>query len=286
MRVEGRWAPDLSLPTGGYSPAKVSEAIRAVRGALEADRNRDAELEGMGAVSVLFIDSCVQVVDESACRDTVGNAQCLDVAIRPHALRLFLARVGSNLLPIPRANRPTFFDQVPAPLLALNPTFSTAYDSAFGLSLGMGIAANLLDLSRTITGEPGASNDTLLEFQASGRKSLTEPFYNANTNLTFSRRRLGPTVESVAVGGHYAANDEPLGDARYVNVRFWGERKYRPAPADRAHQTPHRGRRLPVVAEQVLSRHRIRGGLGKRGRGSGGGGRLCGRRLRATRGVG
>ena len=221
MRVEGRWAPELSLPKGEYSPARVSEAIRAVRDALEADRNRDAELEGVGAVSVLYIDSCVQVVDESACRDTVGNAQCVDVAIRPHALRLFLARVGSNILPIPRANRPTFFDQVPAPLLALNPTFSTAYDRAFGLSLGMGIAANLLDLSRAITGEPGASSDTLLQLQASGRKSLTEPFYNANTNLTFSKRRLGPTVESLAASGHYAASDQPLGDGRYVTYGFW-----------------------------------------------------------------
>ena len=216
MRAEGRWAPELSLPSGGYSPAKVSEAIRDVRDALDADRNRDAEFEGVGAVSVLYIDSCVQAVDESSCRDTVGNAKCVDVAIRPHSLRLFLARVGSNILPIPRANRPTFFDQVPAPLLVLNPMFSTAYDRAFGLSLGMGVAANLLDLPRASTGEPRASSDMQLQLQASGRKSLTEPFYNATTDLTFSRHRLGPTVESVAVGGHYAANDQPLGDARYV----------------------------------------------------------------------
>jgi hypothetical protein len=216
VRVEGRWAPDLRLPTGEYSPAKVSEAIRIVRNTLEADRNRDPELESVGAVSVLYIDACVRVLDENVCRDAVGNATCVDVAVRPHALRLFLARAGSNILPIPRANRPTFFDQVPTPLLALSPTFSAGYDREFGLSLGMGIAANLLDIPKTIRREPGAPSDTLLQLQASGRKSVTEPFYNANVDLTFSRRGLGHAVEALAASGHYAASDQPLGDGRLV----------------------------------------------------------------------
>ncbi len=220
MRVEGRWAPVLPLPTGEYSPAKVSDAVRVVRGALEGDRNRDTEFEGIGAVSVLYIDSCVQVGNERSCQDAVGNAKCVDVAIRPHALRLFLARVGSNILPIPRANRPTFFDQVPAPLLALNPTASMAYDQEFGLSLGMGIAANLLDLPKTMAREPVTPSDVALHLQAAGRKSLTEPYYTANTDLTFSKRRLGPTVEAVSASGHYAAGDQPLGDGRYVSYGF------------------------------------------------------------------
>jgi hypothetical protein len=130
MRVDARWAPQLPLPTGEYSPDKVAEAIGIVRTALDADRNRDTEIEGVGAVSILHIDSCVRVVDEATCQDAVGNPKCLDVAIRPHALRVFLVRVGSNVLPIPRPNRPTFFNEVPAQLLALNPTFATAYDRA------------------------------------------------------------------------------------------------------------------------------------------------------------
>jgi hypothetical protein len=217
MRVEGRWTPQLSLPGGDYSPDKVSEAIGLVREALDADRNRDAEFEGISAVSILHIDSCVRAVDEATCRAGVGNPKCVEVVIRPHALRLFLARVGSNVLPIPRANRPTFFGEVPAPLLALNPTVGTAYDSAFGLSLGAGISANLLDLPKTLGGEPVTLSDTKLQFQASGRTSLTEPFYNAYTDLTFSRRRFDGAVHDIAVSGYYTANDVPLGESRYAN---------------------------------------------------------------------
>jgi hypothetical protein len=220
MRVEGRWTPQLPLPVGSYSPAKVSEAIEVVRKALDADRNRDTEFEGVGAVSILHIDSCVQVVDEATCQDAAGNPKCVDVAIRPHALRLFLLRVGSNVLPIPRANRPTFFDEVPAPLLALNPTFGSDYDRAFGLSLSGGIATDLLDIRKILKGEPITPGETRLQLQASGRKSLTEPYYNANTALAFSQRRLGRVVQDLGLSGHYAANDEPLGDGRYVRYGF------------------------------------------------------------------
>jgi hypothetical protein len=220
IHVEGRWTPQLPLAAGAYSPAKVSEAITIVRQAIDADRNRDAEFEGVGAVSLLHIDSCVRVVDEATCQDAAGNPKCVDVAIRPHALRLFLLRVGSNVLPIPRANRPTFFDKVPAPLLALNPTFVTAYDREFGLSQAGAIATNLLDLPKIIKGEPVTPGETQLQLQASGRKSLTEPYYNASTDLAFSQRRLGQVVEDLALSGHYAANDQPLGDGRYVMYGF------------------------------------------------------------------
>jgi len=229
MRVEGRWTPQLSLPGGDYSPDKVSEAIGLVRKALDADRNRDAELEGIGAVSVLHIDSCVQVVDDAQCQDAVGNPKCVDVAIRPHALRLFLVRVGSNILPIPRANRPTFFDEVPAPLLALNPTIATAYDSAFGLSLGAGISANLLDLSKTLGGEPVTPGDTKLQLQASGRKSLTEPFYNAHTDLTVSQSRFGHAIQDIAVSGHPRRHKAPAsGERPKVTHRAILQRAHRP----------------------------------------------------------
>jgi len=177
-------------------------------------------LESLGAVSVLYIDACVQVGEETTCRDAVGQAKCVDVAIRPHALRLLLLEVGSNVLPIPRANRPTFFDSVPAPLLALNPTFSTGYDGEFGLSQSMGIAANLLDLPKALKGEPVTPGETKLQLQASGRKSLTESFYNANTDLAFSQRRVGQVLEDLGLSGHYAADDQPLGGGRYVRYAF------------------------------------------------------------------
>ena len=160
------------------------------------------------------------MVDEATCQDAAGNPKCVDVAIRPHALRLYLLRVGSNILPIPRTNRPTFFDKVPAPLLALNPTFVTAYDREFGLSLGGAIATNLLDLPKLIKGEPVTPGETQFRLQASGRKSLTESFYNANTDLAFSQHRIGQIAEDVALSGHYAANDQPLGDGRYVSYGF------------------------------------------------------------------
>ena len=216
MRVDGWWTPQLALPSGGYSPDKVSQAIELTRTALDADRNRDAEFASVGAVSVLYIDSCVRVVDEAKCQDALGSPKCVDVAIRPHSLRLDLLRVGSNVLPIPRVNRPTFFDEVPAPLLLLHPVLATAYDRQFGLSQSAAVATNLLDLSKIARGEPLTPNEMQMQLRAGGRKSLTEPFYNANADLSISQRRLGRTVEELAFSGHYASDDEPLGGGRHV----------------------------------------------------------------------
>jgi hypothetical protein len=112
----------------------------------------------------------------------------------------------------------TFFDEVPAPLLVLNPTFATAYDREFGLSQSAAITTNLLDLPRNLKGESVTPGDTQLQLQASGRKSLTEPFYNANADLAFAL--LGGAVENLAFSGHYAGSDEPLGDGHYVTYGF------------------------------------------------------------------
>ena len=205
-----------ALPGGDYSPEKVTQAIELARTALDADRNRDAEFESVGAVSLLYIDSCVRVVDEAKCQDALGTPKCVDVTIRPHSLRLDLLRIGSNVLPIPRLNRPTFFDEVPAPLLALHPALATAYDRQFGLSQSVAVSTNLLDLSKIAKGEPLTPSEMQVQLRASGRKSLTEPFYNANTDLSVSRRRLGRAVEDLALSGHYAGDDEPLGGGRHV----------------------------------------------------------------------
>jgi hypothetical protein len=230
MHVEGRWTPRLPFPAGPYSPEKVSEAIGLVRTAIDADSNREAELQEVGAVSIVFIDACVQVVDEQRCADAVGAPRCVDVSIRPHTLRLDLYRVGSNILPVPRANRPTFFEEVPAPLRALNPSVGFDHDREFGPSSRAAIRANLLDLPKIVRGEPVTPADTQLQLLASGRKSLTERFYNVDAGLSLSWRGRGQFLDTFALDGGYAADAEPLGDATHVrhSARAGGTLTLRP----------------------------------------------------------
>src|SRR5262245_48103136 len=61
--VEGWWPLDIDLPTGPYSVAKESEALDRVKDARGKQSRPDAELLGAGAVSVVFTDTCLHVID-------------------------------------------------------------------------------------------------------------------------------------------------------------------------------------------------------------------------------
>jgi hypothetical protein len=220
MSADGRWAPRLELPGGPYSPAKVSESIEAVRKALDASTNRASELTNVGSFSVLYIDSCVRVVDEQVCEADTGHGRCVDVTIRPHALRLYLLQDGSNTLPIPRSNRATFFDEVPAPLLALNPTVGLGSDRRYGFYQTLGLSTDLLSLGAQIAGRPAPAGDTHLRVGLRERASLTDGFYGLSGDLALSRERIGELVERLALDTSGILSEEPLGDAR-LTTRAW-----------------------------------------------------------------
>ncbi|MGH9942112.1 MAG: hypothetical protein ACRD9R_07130 [Pyrinomonadaceae bacterium] len=228
VRVEARggWTPQLSLPISpgdDYSPTRRAAAHRAVREALRREREQlDFELESLGAVSVLYVTSCVKVVPEGECpaAPAGGNSKCVDVVVEPFYIRLDTQSVGSNILPLPRSNRPTFYRQTPPALLALKPTFGAAYDREYGLSQTAGISPNLIELPRILKGAPVSQRNTELTFDVKGRKSLSETFYHAQTKLSLSHKRVGALVENVAAEGSFVADHQPLGEGKFYRNAF------------------------------------------------------------------
>ncbi|HST23792.1 MAG TPA: hypothetical protein VLR90_21975 [Blastocatellia bacterium] len=213
VKVEGRWTASLNqLDLNGlvgqkYSPPLVSQAQEKVSAYLSKDENKTIESKVLGMYSVLYIRSCVLADDQ---------AKAVDIVIKPIYARVDLYKVGSNVLPIPRSLLPTFYDSVPAPLLAFNPGVGIDYDRENGTTPSLSISTNLLDLPKLLSGKGVSKSDVRLDLKAWGRKSIENPFYNVGADLALSRRRDGSVLEALAIEGHFRADEQPLGGGRYL----------------------------------------------------------------------
>jgi hypothetical protein len=187
VKVEGRWVPPLPLPIkpgDRFSNAKVQAAMGAVRDALRADERREFELQNLGALGVLHITRCLLV-----------EGRNVDVIIEAHSLRVDLFEIGGNVLPVPRSAAATFYNAVPAPILALNPTFGAYQDNEYGFAPSASIATSRVG--------------DRLRIVASGRKSVEHSFYNADAEVTY---RSG----SIGIEARYSGFDEPRSDESFV----------------------------------------------------------------------
>src|SRR5450755_3427772 len=120
VTVEGRWVPAIAWPIkagDSFSNAKVQAAMEAVRDALHTEERNEFELQNLGAIGVLYITRCLRV-----------DGREVDVIIQTHSLRVDFINVGGNILPIPRSALATFYEAVPAPIRALNPTIGAYQD--------------------------------------------------------------------------------------------------------------------------------------------------------------
>src|SRR5207302_8168260 len=109
------------------------------------------------------------------------------VTVRTTALRFDLNNPWKSLLTIPRSASSTFFDNVPKPLLALNPKFEISHDKAFGISPGFRISTDLLSL----LAKP-QERKSHMDLKAGARKSLSHPFYESAVSLSFSHSLAEP----------------------------------------------------------------------------------------------
>jgi hypothetical protein len=208
IKVESRWVGQVPLPLKVgeiYSPAKVSEAIEAVHAFLKSRENNAFELGQAGAASVLYIDRVVWADD---------TRQEVEVIIRAYYVRVSLYQLGDQVLPIPRAARPTAYQFVPEPLLAFNPQIGMSYDKRFGYALGAGIESDLLTVVDTLRGVlPLQTGPDRLLVKAQGAKPFEEPFYRADGGLSYSHRSAGALLESFGMQVSYRGRKEPLGDS-------------------------------------------------------------------------
>lgn len=252
VKVKARYMPELrnALPNPGtdYSPVLATRLVEDVSQALTEEAMREDEegetehrllnsvTVGRGKMSdafgfgIKFVTSCTKTIAEADCRSALGDGstKCVDVAIHAFSVRVDTADPISNLLNIPRSNRPSFLSKVPGPLLALNPKFGVEHDRSFGPSASFDVATNLLDLSKNIRSLPLESRRTRLDLSSKGRRSLDKAFYETVSRLSLSRSFAG-LVEELAVDTEFAADHHPqgLGEFRKNAVRVAGGVKLR-----------------------------------------------------------
>lgn len=218
VKIEARWGwvPKIDLPIRSgdrYDPATVSSALEAVNRAVRDERRQQGqELAEKAAVAVFYATTCTEIVGD----------KLADVIFRVYSVRLDLANPGSAVLPLPRSNRPTFFSEVPKPLQIFNPTFDVGRDRKSGTSAEVGISTDLLNLPALTAGKPVAARPNQLTVEAKGRKSVENPFYDAETAFGFTRTRTGKVFERFFVEGRFSAARDPRGSADFSkNAAFF-----------------------------------------------------------------
>ncbi len=240
VKVEGRWARPLHLPLSAgdrLTPEKMFEAMEAVRAAFTNSSYQALELRSKGEVGIIYVD-----VEYDTSRPVGVAPNTVGVIFRPFHLHFSLVKIGNNVLPIPRSPRPTFYENVPGPLLALKPTFGTTYDRAFGSALDGGIESDLLNLHKP-TSHDIVNPDQHLDLQAQGSRSLSEVFYRAAAGLRYHFEHSGETLRVFGVELNYNGVREPLGNSEHVgnagdagiglglklapNTRLWLDTGYR-----------------------------------------------------------
>jgi hypothetical protein len=185
VKIEGRWVPkslqekvEQIVGVGKQYSAKTTNDAREII-KTQLKQQQDVELtNGKYVVSYIDSDTC----DVS----TEAHPNQVDIIFHPYYVQVNLINIGDNILPIPRVNTPTFSLGVPPAFLAANPIISISNDRSYGVSLNLKIKTNLLDLS------PDPNPDSTNQKEAlnsilDARRSLSQPFYNINIGLDYSR---------------------------------------------------------------------------------------------------
>jgi hypothetical protein len=207
VKVEGRWANGVPLPLAAgdtLTNQKLFDAMEALRDAIISPSHTSFGMRLKGEIGVLYIDV---KYDTAAADGTVG------VIFRPYYIDISLVQVGNNILPIPRSPWPTFYQNVPEPLLALNPTVGLSYDRTFGSALSASIGGDLLPL---FVGSKTSEANQELDLRAEGTKSLEEPFYRADGGLSYTLHRTNASLQEVAFSASFDGLKEPLGGSEHT----------------------------------------------------------------------
>jgi len=219
VKVEGRWANAIQLPLAEgdtLTPENLSEAMEALEAAITNNTIHGYGLRSKGEVGVLYIGvdfdtSPPPLADSDSAKDTVG------VIFRPYFVDIALVEVGNSILPIPRSPHPTFFENVPKPLLALKPTIGFSRDRTFGTALGGGFAADLFNLTDPARINTSIDANRHLNFSTQGMKSLEQPFYRIDTGLRYNSNQIGTILQEYSISANYNGVKEPLGNEQHTS---------------------------------------------------------------------
>ncbi len=186
VRVVGRWVPDdlrsrveqIANKDQPFSNAALSRAQEAVADYL-AQSEASISLHVLGATSVMVISPSLCDVSKA------GGPRQVAIVIRPFYIRIDLMNIGGNVLPIPRSAAPTFYENVPKPLVALNPFFAVQSDRQLGESLAFQTTTDFLNPPSKVA--RGAAQASKLSLMLNGQRSI---------DTRVLRRPRGPDIRS------------------------------------------------------------------------------------------
>ena len=218
VTVEGRWAGNVKLPlaTGDVlTPEKLSAAMEALEADVTADTLRGYGLRSQGEIGVLYID-----VDFAT--NAPPRSHSVDITFRPYYVHFSLVKMGDNVLPIPRSAFPTFYQNVPRPLLALKPSVSVSYDRAFGTALGAAVETDLLNLSDPARHSASPELDRHLDLSLQGAKALEEIYHREVGGLRYHVSQDGRALQEINFRAGYDGASEPLGQFEHTRQAGFG----------------------------------------------------------------
>ena len=224
VTIDARWAKGVKLPLVAgdpLTPQTISAALEALKQRIDDNALHGYGFRTKGELGILHID--VEYDTSPSSGDPPDGPRTVGVIFHPYYVRFSLERVGDNVLPIPRSPHPTFYDNVPAPLLALNPSFGVFSDRAFGTALGGSVNGDLLNLFSPARIDPAVAPTTRrLEAHAQGLKAVDEPFYRAAAGLLYREQLGGPLLRELSLRANYDGVDEPLGRAEHTRTSALG----------------------------------------------------------------
>jgi Omp85 superfamily domain len=221
VKIEGKWVPqelqkkvEKIVGVGKlFSPTFTNAAIKEVETAL--DREQEIALN-YGTSSILYVTS------NTCAAANATNAKLVDISIFPYYVRVDLINIGRNILPMPRTNTPTFSAGVPPILAKIAPIMSGSIDRNYGSAINIHTSTNLLNLfaDRNIPNPNGANT---LNLNIDARRSLSQPFYNLDTALEYTRPSYSDG-SGVNLATRYSNQLEPLGEGqnRREQIQFGG----------------------------------------------------------------
>ncbi len=204
FELKGRWSGAVVLPLRNgdlWTAEKQSEVLQAIRTAFETEESSAYLFSQATLASVLYVD-----VDEQ--KDDATHT--VKLTFRPLQVHLSMAKVGDNVLPIPRSPYPTRYEAVPRPLLALHPDFGVSRDRAFGTAVVAAFASDLLAMPDLINNRLARSGRLHhLDARFKGERS-DEGFYRTNTALTYAYRPREGAIKELSFRAGYDDTKEPL----------------------------------------------------------------------------
>jgi len=239
VKIKARWLPsDLNLPLkkgDDFTPDKLRETRLAVIKAINDEQDKYAvefvKLNRLQLVDINFVRGCGRKLPATTCQAEGLGDNCVDLELKPLALSTNPIFMGATLLPLPRSNSQTFLSGVPRLLRIFDPKFGVGADGELGAAPDFEISTDLLSTGEVAQGEPAKGRPVELLLKARGSKSISEPFYTSEVNLSLVLKQPTPSIESLGVEASYTADHQPQLDASYLRnaIRVDGHAAFNPA---------------------------------------------------------